>query len=62
MLYKLNNGFPGGASGKEPTCQCKRRESQVGFLDQEDPLKEEMQPTPGFLTGEIPWTEKAGGI
>ena len=24
-------GFPGGASGKEPTCQC-RRQTQVLFL------------------------------
>ena len=23
-LYKSLTGFPGGASGKEPTCQCKR--------------------------------------
>ena len=29
-------GFPGGASGKEPTCQCRRHEMQVQYLDQED--------------------------
>ena len=25
-------GFPGGASGKEPTCQCRRHESDVGLI------------------------------
>ena len=30
----------GGASGKEPTCQCKRHEMGVGSLGQEDPLEE----------------------
>ena len=32
-------GFPGGASGKEPTCQC-RRQTHIRSLGQEDPLKE----------------------
>ena len=40
----------------------KMQESQVGFLDQEDPLEEEMQLTTVFLPGEIPWKEKSGGI
>ena len=30
-------GFPGGASGKEPTCQCRRHRTWVGSLHQEDP-------------------------
>ena len=25
ILYQLSYCFPGGASGKEPTCQCRRR-------------------------------------
>ena len=29
-------GFPGGASGKEPTCQCKRQEIRVRALGGED--------------------------
>ena len=46
-------GFPGGTSGKEPTCQCrrfKRREFDpwVGKL----PWRREWQPTPVFLPGE----------
>ena len=32
--------FPGGVSGKEPACQCRRHETQVRFLGQEDPLEE----------------------
>ena len=32
-------GFPSGASGKEPTCWCRRHETQVGSLGWEDPLE-----------------------
>ena len=36
-------GFPAGASGKEPTCQCRRHEElRVQSLGQEDPLEKEM--------------------
>ena len=28
--YQMHKGFPGGASGKEPTCQC-RRSKKLGF-------------------------------
>ena len=43
------NGFPGGASGKEPTCQCRRHERQgfdlwVGKI----PCRGKCQPTPAF--------------
>ena len=36
-------GFPGGTSGKEPTCQC-RRHKRLGFSPwvREDPLEEGM--------------------
>ena len=33
-------GFSGGASGKEPACQCRRHKSQVQYLGREDPLEE----------------------
>ena len=49
-------GSPGGASGKEPTCQC-RRQKRHKF----DPWVRK-KPTPVFLPGEIPWTEKPGGL
>ena len=46
-------GFPGGASGKEPTCQCRRRKRRgfdpwVGKI----PWTRAWQPTPVFLHGE----------
>ena len=28
-FYGLLMGFPGGASGKEPACQCRRHETRV---------------------------------
>ena len=46
-------GFPGGASGKKPACQCRRHERQgfdpwVGKI----PWRRAWQPTPIFLSGE----------
>ena len=35
-------GFPDGAGGKEPACQCRRHETWVQSLGKEDPLEEEM--------------------
>ena len=40
-MFGIQLGFPGGAGGKEPACQCRR-----------DPLEEGVQPTPVFLCGE----------
>ena len=34
--------FPGGASGKESACQCRRHETRVQSLGWEDPLEEGM--------------------
>ena len=45
-------GFPGGASGKEPTCQSRRR----------DPLKEEMAAHSSVLAWRTPWTEEPGRL
>ena len=45
-------GFPGGTSGKEPACQCRRHQSWVWSLSQEDPWRRAWQPTPVFLPGE----------
>ena len=42
MTLGILMGFPGGASGKEATCQCRRYEMWVGSLGREDPLKEGM--------------------
>ena len=37
----MTMGFPGGDSGKEPTCQCRRckEETRVRSLGSEDPLE-----------------------
>ena len=36
------DGFPDGASGGKPACQCRRKEMWVQSLGWEDPLKKEM--------------------
>ena len=43
-------GFPGGTSGKEAACQCKRHgySSWIGKI----PRRRKWQPTPFFLPGE----------
>ena len=56
-------GFPGGASGKEPTCQF-RRPKRHG-LDpwvRKIPSRRKWQSTPVFLLGESPRTEEPGGL
>ena len=57
-LYSVLGGFPGGASGKEPACQCRRHRDMVQFLGQEDPLEESMATHSSILTWRIPWTEE----
>ena len=47
-------GFPGGASGKEPSCQCRRHEMWVQSLGQEDPLESEMATHSSILARRIP--------
>ena len=46
-------GFPGGSSGKEPACQC-RRHKRSGFDPWigKIPWRRKWQPTPEFLSGE----------
>ena len=55
-------GFPGGASGKESTCQCWRCR-RWGFdpLAGKIPWRRKWQPTPVFLR-EIPWTEEPDAV
>ena len=47
-------GFSGGASGKEPTCQCRRHKS-LGFDPwiEKIPWRREWQPTPVFSPGDF---------
>ena len=56
-------GFPGGASGKEPTCQGKRRKRRrldpsVGKM----PLEEGTATHSSILAWRTPWTEEPGGL
>ena len=52
MIICILVGFPGGASGKESACQCRRHQTRFRSLGQEDPCKRTWQPTPVFLPGE----------
>ena len=56
-------GFPGGASGKEPTCQCKKYKRH-GFDPwvSKIPWRRVWQPTPVVLPEESPGTEEPGGL
>ena len=47
------SGFPGGTSGKDPACQC-RRQKRHGFNPEvgKIPWRRTWQPTPVFLHGE----------
>ena len=48
--------FPGGASGKEPTCQCKRhKRPRFEPWVRKTPWRRAWQPTPVFLPGESHW-------
>ena len=55
---KTFTGFPGGPSGKETACQCRRHETLVQFLGWEDPLEKEMATPSSILAWRIPWTEE----
>ena len=52
--WNFGTWFPGGTSGKEPTCQCRRHKSH-GFDPwvRKMPRRREWQPTPAFLLGEF---------
>ena len=56
----IKRGFPGGTSGKEPACQCRRRQRPgVRSLGGEDPLEEEMTTHSSILAWRIPWTKRS---
>ena len=52
-VHTIFLGFPGGASGKEPACQC-RRCNRLGFEPwvRKVPWRRAWQRTPVFLLGE----------
>ena len=61
---QTNMGFPGGVSGKEHTCQCRRlnKEALVPTLGWEDPLEEGMATYSSILAWRTSWTEEPGGL
>ena len=53
MIYYLSWAFPGGASGKEPACQCRRRKGcKFDPLVRNIPWRRAWQPSPVFLPRE----------
>ena len=55
--------FPGGASGKEPACQCRRHsEMWIQSLGREDPLEESTATHSSTLPWRIPGTDQPGGL
>ena len=53
-LVTVDQGFPGGASGKEPTCQCRTcKRHRFNPWVVKIPWKRAWQPTPVFLPGEF---------
>ena len=68
-LFKEGRGEsylkPGGASDKEPICQCRRHETWDPGFDPwvgKIPWRRAWQPTPKFLPGEAHRTEELGGL
>ena len=55
-------GFLGGASGKEPTCQCRSHETRVRSPGREEPLEKGVAIHSSILAWRIPRTEEPGGI
>ena len=56
-------GFPGGASGKEPACQCRLDEREVGLMPGSGRSPGEGNgKRSSILAWEIPWTEEPGGL
>ena len=56
-------GLPGGASGKEPDCQCRRcKRFRFDPWIEKIPWRKSWQSTPVFLPGESRWTEEPGGL
>ena len=59
----VKRDFPGGDSGKESTCQC-RRQRRPGFHPWvgKIPTEKEMATQSSVLAWRIPWTEEPGGL
>ena len=56
-------GIPGGTSGEELACRC-RRHKRLGFNPwvRKIPLEEGMATHSSILVWRMPWTEEPGGL
>ena len=62
-IFRVSSGFPGGTSGKEYTCQCRRhKRSRVNPWGGKEALDKEMAAHSSTLAWRIPWTEKLDGL
>ena len=59
-----DKGFPGATSGKKKNQKTLLpvQETQVRFLDQENPLEKETATHSSILAWKIPWTEEPGRL
>ena len=62
-LSDLGQSYPGGSSGTEPTCQCRRgKRYRFNRGSGRFPWKRAWPPTPVLLPGESPRTKEPGGL
>ena len=63
VYHVKGQGFPGGTSGKESACQCKRC-SRRGLSPCIGKIlwRRKWQPTPVYLPWRSPWIEEPGGL
>ena len=59
VSQRTQAGLPRWLSGKEFTCQCRRRRFNPGW---EDALEKEMVPHSSVIARRISWTEEPGGL
>ena len=60
VLTVKTRGFPGGARGKDPACQCRRCGLETLIPGWKDPLEEGVATYSSILAWRIPWTEGPG--
>ena len=61
FTFMIKEGFPGGASGKEPACQCVRCK-RGGFNPWVGKIAWRRAWHSSILAWRIPWTEEPGGL
>ena len=62
LILPEGSSFPGGASGKEPACQCRRRKTWVWPEWGRSPWRDGIATHSSILAWRIPWTEKPGRL